>query len=262
MPSKRAMNRTERLAKYVIETIHKGAIARFREVQSAGEYDFHLIYADGSTAALEVISSTIRDHMEMLARLNKHGASVPVVNCQNSWMVEVLPTAWIADVRDRVDQYLVSIEAEGLDHFFAKAGAVTSSAVARIFTDLQVIEGQIISATPPPRIWITDFVGTGRGHWVGAADLQSAVEAEADQTDNKRKLAASQLRERHLFVWIEPLNSEAWSTIINGCIPDEPPLLPPEITHVWAAAEAQGQIRVWLANPPAAWRDMGLLLEV
>jgi len=252
------MNPSEQIAIHVIETAqkHRGARAKYRSQQSAGEYDIDVTYGDGTCAAVEVTSSTSQESLQMLAAIAARGNCVPATACRNSWLVDPLPKARIKLVLENVDRYLSAIEAEGLSEFFAGHGQPSSS-VSQILEVLGIGEGSTLQLPPPARIWV---VGPSEnGSMVKASDLQSAVEVEANKPDNKRKLAASQYIERHLFVYVEPLNSGAWQALICRCIPESPPVLPVEVTHVWAAATAEDRIVVWAANPPNGWQDLEVI---
>ena len=182
--------------------------------------------------------STIPDMQEALAAIAKLGCCVPAAACRNSCLVHPLPKARVRAILDRVDRYLSAVEAEGLTEFSAGRGQ-RSSSVFQILHDLQIVEGSILQMASPARIWVA-VPSEQEGSIVKASDLQDAVEAEANKSDNKKKLVASGFTKRHLFVYVEPLNCGPWSALINGCIPEQPPLLPDEVTRVWAAAEVPG----------------------
>lgn len=251
------MNPSERIAQYVIQTIKTGSRAEFRPEQSSGECDFYLTYAGGIRAALEVTVSTDRKSRLMLAKIAERGGCVRAINCRNSWLIYPRPSARFKLIFENADRYLSAIEAEGLNEVFAKPGQGNSAAVFQIMKDLEIVEGSVLQLRPPARIWVAGPVGNGS--IVEAGDLQQAVEAEANKPDNKKKLAASSCTERHLFVYVESLNFEAWSALINRVIPEQPPALPAEITHVWAAANNTSGIVVWSAEPPSGWQDHGII---
>ena len=251
------LKRSEQVAKYVIETIHEGARAEHLLQQSAGEYDIDLKYGDGTSAAVEVTSSTIEDLQQTLAEIGKQGCCVRATACRNSWLVHPLPKARIKLILEKVDRYLSAIEAEGRTEFFAGHGQASSS-VSQILHDLQIDEALTLQLPPPACIWVQG--PSGQGSMVRPGDLQRAIEVEANKTDNRRKLEASGRAQRHLFVYVEPLNFEPWSALINRCIPEQPPVLPIEVTHVWAAAEVPDDgIVVWVAQRPNGWQDLGVI---
>jgi hypothetical protein len=254
------MDHSEQVAKHVIETILRGARAEFRSQQSAGEYDFVVICADGTKAAVEVTRSTPQESQQMLAVICKRGCRVDAVACRHSWLVHALPSARIALVRQNVDQYLSAIESEGLDEFVAEPGQGCPS-VSNILQRLQIVQGSTLVLPPPARIWVAGPAPpSASGSMVKADDLQRAVVHEANKADNRRKLNASPFRERHLFVYVDSLNTKPWAALVAGCIPEEAPTLPPEVTHVWAATdEAPNGIVVWTAEPSKGWQDRGVI---
>ncbi len=126
-----------------------------------------------------------------------------------------------------------AIESEGRTRFFHRE---QSPAVSAILRDLQIYEGFALEdLSPPTRIFIEP--SSERGSIVKSDDLQHAIEIEAHKADNKQKLGKSQCTERHLFVYVDQLRTGAWQAMIHRCIPEKPPTLPSEITHVWVAAE-------------------------
>ncbi|MGA2185851.1 MAG: hypothetical protein ABSH47_22760 [Bryobacteraceae bacterium] len=255
------MNPSERIAQHVFKTVHKGTDVRFRSQQSTGEavYDFDVTYPDGTKAALEVTLSTDQESINTLAHLRAQRSVVDAVTCQHSWVVNPHPDCRIDLIRKDVDRYLSVIEAEGVTEFTAEPGRMTPS-VSRIFQDLRIVEGLRVPASPPARIWIGGPTSSVEGSIVNPDDLQQAIEYEANKDDNRRKLKASHCKERHLFVCIDPLNTEAWQALITGGTPILPPMLPVEVTHVWAATdEHQDGILVWVAEPPKHWQNLGIV---
>jgi hypothetical protein len=253
------MDHPERVAKYVIETIHKGARAIFQTQQSTGKYDFDLTYAEGGKAAVEVTRSTLQQSQQTLAELKRRGCSVRAAACRQSWLVYPSPRARIQHVLKNVDRYLSAIEAEGLTKYHCELDR-SSPAVSRILQDLQIVEGLTLTLPPPARIWLGGPCDSMTGSLVKADDLQRALEAEAIKSDNRRKLGASGCQERHLFVYIDPLNTHPWQALITGCIPERAPVLPAEITYAWVAAELDvNGIFVWTTAPRQGWQNRGLL---
>jgi hypothetical protein len=250
------LKRSERIAVHVLESIHKGARADFVQDQSAGQYDIDLTYCNGDKAAVEVTSSTIEESHRTLANIAKRNGCLAASLCRNSWLVYPLPRARIKAVVENVDRYLSAIEAEGIDEFYGGSGRVASS-VSRILQDLNIIEGSVLAAPPPARIWIGG-PSDGRGSIVKAEDLQQAVDAEANK-HNKHKLAKSQRAQRHLFVYVDQINWEAWQAMFSRCIPEQSAILPAEITHVWAVAEVPDGIVVWFAESSKEWQDLGVI---
>jgi hypothetical protein len=224
------MSPSGRLARHVFETHHPGASAVFRPQQSTGDavYDFDVTYADGTRAALEVTRSTHQESIRTLTHLRGKACVVEAVSCRQNWLVTPLPDCRIDLIRNNVDRCLFKIESEGITQFGAERRRMTPS-VSSICENLKILEGRVIPELSPARIWIggPDPSGTGTGSIVNADDLQRCIEHEAGKDDNLRKLAASQWKERHLFVCVESLDTHAWQALIS-CTPRDPPVLPAE----------------------------------
>lgn len=240
----------------MLESIHKGARAQFCKRQSAGEYDIDLTYCDGAKAAVEVTCSTDEESQRTLANLAKKNC-VSASLCRKSWLVFPLPNARMKIVAQKVDRYLSVIEAGGIAEFYGEHDRRISS-VSRILQDLRIIEGRVLEMPAPARIWIGG-PSEGMGSIVKAQDLQRAVEVEANEPDNKLKLAKSHCSQRHLFVYVDQINEDAWQAMLWRSIPEEPATLPDEVTHVWAVTEIPDGIIVWFAESGKRWRDLGVI---
>jgi hypothetical protein len=253
----RPMKRSEQIAVHVLGAIHPGAKVDHRSSQSNGEYDIDLTYADGRRAAVEVTSATIEESQRTLAHLGKIEKPLMAALCRNSWLVGLHPEARVKLVLAESDEYLSVIEADGIDAFYAGDDRGCLS-VTRIIERLRIVEGRILDTRPPARI----FVGgpsEGTGSMVRSEDLQRAVEGEAAETDNICKLAKSQCTERHLFVYVDQINERPWQAMHCRQMPEQPPYVSSEITHIWAAAEIDDGILVWAWERDTTWRDLGVI---
>jgi len=105
-----------------------------------------------------------------------------------------------------------------------------------------VVEGRALPALQPPRL-IASGYGSGS---IDPSSVTTAVEAELEKGDNRRKLAAApEGATRHAFVWLHDSHWYVSSTLRDSGFPLPPaPLLPPEVDVGWVAV-ADG-------NPPAA----------
>jgi hypothetical protein len=91
-----------------------------------------------------------------------------------------------------------------------------------------------------------------------------AVEAYvAARLDNLAKLDAAGTSERHLFVWTDsdtpieiaaPFTSTQATEWAHFGLPDRPPILPHEVTHLWVVHYGAG--RGWLWGPVDGWRQI------
>ena len=253
------MKDSEAIAKGVIETLLPGAVMHYRLQQSSGEYDFDLVYRSGQIAPLEVTVTTDQGYKEMVAALRdtrKGGLFVNTKLCRRDWYVFPAVGANASTIRKQVDAYLADIEAEGRERFFVYTDAGESLAVARIFTDLRIEAGEVFRWKRPGQIGIS--LPSQKTVFDPEHFLRS-VESEAHKLDNRKKVGSTNLLERHLLVYIEHDNFPAWHAINGTSSPLRSPLLPTEITHIWAVASSRESDKyiVWKASISECWSFAG-----
>jgi hypothetical protein len=255
------MNRSEEIAKIVIETLVEGSRMHYHDDQSRGHYDFDLEYPDGAVAAVEVTVSTNEQLEHTSAAIldsRKGGTFVAAKKTRNGWWVHPMPGANINKIREQVDEYLAAIESEGLLRFFSYTDASSFPSVARILYDLRIEGGSVIKWKTPNciRIGLPTVGGLVSGERV-----QQAVEAEANKEDNRRKLGSCGCDKRHLFVYIDHRNFLAWVALVDEQPPQLAPSLPIEITNIWVATHTRSanEIVVWKAERGEKWQNLGVL---
>ena len=116
----------------------------FREQQHDGSHDFDLTLPGGTTVALEVTSSRNQRLEETYAAIRQAkygGPLIPRSLCRHDWNIHPLSNAHIKLVRQKADEYLAQIEADGLDRFFYDSDGHEYESVRRIFDDLAVEAG-------------------------------------------------------------------------------------------------------------------------
>src|SRR5262249_25108075 len=148
--------------------------------------------------------------------------------CQESWRISITADARIDRIHAKVDQYLAAIEAAGLREFWYTND---HPSVERIFRDLRVVSGQATTGIGPPPMICLALPGTSGA--IGVSSVLDAVESEARKRDNIRKLGSAYCSERHLAVYLNML-SHPWMALVDFEPPTALPILPQEITHVWA----------------------------
>src|ERR1700694_886372 len=115
------MDRTERIAKAVVEHMILGSNMPDRPGEPGGVHDFDLRYPDGTIAAVEVTASTnqeINDTVAAIESKRRCGRFLNARMCRNGWIVRPLADASINRLRTDLDAYLARIEAAGLTEFF------------------------------------------------------------------------------------------------------------------------------------------------
>jgi len=253
------MNYPEVVSKRLFEAIFPNARLVYRVDQANGEYDFDLLHADGTTAVMEVTSSVDQLQLETVAaiRSNKKGGSaIPTTQCRKSWMLFPAKGARINRLREKADGLLYRLEQDGIDSFswFDQGSPV----VPDICGKLAIMSGSVISADGPPSIRIA-FPGGGGA--VGAETATDAGEVEAWKQDNRKKLSVAGSNERHLVVYIDPMNGSPWTALTEFDPPARVANIPGEVTDIWLIghAEKSEEFIVWHGRPDSAWNSMKII---
>ncbi|MCX6633697.1 MAG: hypothetical protein NT090_01165, partial [Acidobacteria bacterium] len=127
-----------------------------------------------------------------------------------------------------------------------------------ILEDLKIDSGSTTVWNPPGRIGIAQ-PSQDTMPLIDSYHVQRVVESEASKQDNRKKLAAVDALERHLFIVVHPRNYPAWVALIDSNVPSDRPSLPTEITDVWVAATDRSKdvYVVWKCTAGQDWRDLG-----
>ncbi|MCY4389121.1 MAG: hypothetical protein OXC18_18665 [Desulfurellaceae bacterium] len=259
------MDHSEQIAKGVMEFLIPGAVMHYREDQSTSIHDFDLERLGELVAAVEVTTSTDEQRRGTIAAIQdtRKDRFIPTKRCRKDWIVYPLPTANINKNRRELDRYLAEIETAGLKRFLIEAD-FKYPAVRRIYQDLHIEHGYVTKWKKPGYIALTLPGGGGK---ITPEHVQEAVKREAWKDDNRKKLNLAGSKERHLFVYVDDVDYLPWASL-RDTDPSalELPQLPPEITHVWVAAQfspydAAGKVieyhRVWRARRGEKWEDLG-----
>ena len=123
---------------------------------------------------------------------------------------------------------------------------------------LQITCGGVISSEIEPTIQVAFPVGGGA---VGATTATKTGEREAWKQDNRKKLGASRMAERHLVVYIDAGNGLPWTALTSFLPPSTMPQLPEEITNLWLIGhgENEDEFVVWYASTNETWHSMKII---
>ena len=253
------MNRSEAVAKCIVEAALPGADLRYVEDQSRRIHDFDLVFADGRQALLEVTRSTQQALKKLEAQIAaaQKGGLIPAKRCRNGWYVHLGIDASVRRVQRKIDDYLADVEAEGRNRFSSFTDSVDSAAVRRILQDLHVEAGEVAQWRNGPAIGVT---GAGAGGCVAAGEVSRAVQEEAAKRDNRQKLTAPPGYESHIAVVFEWRSYAAWAAL-NGPAPEGCSVcLEGPITHAWAMANTRQaeEYVAWFAANGEPWRRLGV----
>src|ERR1022692_114665 len=231
------MNQAERVATRVIEGILPGTMV-YQPKQSHGEYDFELRYHSGTTAAVEVTMSADLQQLQTIAAIRnekKGGSSIPATKCEKSWLIFPAKGARIDRIRMAADDRLSRLEQAGRDEF-SWVRDWHHQCVQDVCRNLKITSGSVIRTGAAPMIRIAS---PGGGGAVGASTAIAAGEKEAWKQDNRKKLGAAKTAERHLVVYIDPMNGLPWVALTDFRPPSALPNLPEEITDIWLVGHAK-----------------------
>lgn len=251
------MDHAETTAKTLIETMFRGSRMDYRVDQSHSNYDFDWHHPDGRISAMEVTSSVDARNENTLAAIRnprKGGSVIIGTHCKHAWYIRPLPTGNINAIRQRVDRLLAEVERAGYDHLFCPSDLFSSDAIKSI-CESGIDFGSVVTWGDPGSIRIGP---PSTGNAVCVDDLLGAVRTEAYKADNRRKLNAATMEERHLFVYVDPSNVLPWCGLVDFSPPFTLPDIPPEITHVWVSSEgrAKNSYKIWCASKSSAWQTL------
>ncbi len=249
-----------------MEFLIPGTVMHYREDQSRSTHDFDLERLGELVAAVEVTTSTKKERRETIAAIQdtRKDRFIPTKRCHKDWLVCPFPEANINKNRKELDRYLADIEAEDIGSFLNPRDLYKSPAVRRIFQDLRIEHGHVTKWKKPGYIALTLPGGGGE---ITPEHVQEAVKEEVEKDDNRKKLDLAGSKERHLFIYVDGVDYLPWASLRDTDPSSlEPPQVPPEITHIWVAAQfnpynAAGKVveyhRVWRARRGEEWEDLG-----
>jgi hypothetical protein len=206
-----------------------------------------------------VTASADQEQRQTIAAIRdekKGGSSLRATKCEKSWLIFPAKGARIDKIRAAADAHLSRLEKEGIDKFSCVRDWRQAS-VQDVCRDLNVASGSVIptAATPTIRIALPSAGGA-----VGASVAIKAGEKEAWKQDNRKKLGAARTSERHLVVYIDPINGLPWVALADFEPPSALPNLPEEITHIWLVghAEEKDKFLAWRASTHESWSSLRL----
>ncbi len=99
---------------------------------------------------------------------------------------------------------------------------------------------------------------SGLGAEVAVAEAENwLLSSDADQQGARNKLLDAGMPERHMFVWVDRHNVPASRGLAEPRLPTRSPVLPPEITHLWLAADSGLRgLGGWYWSPTHGWTQL------
>jgi hypothetical protein len=221
-------------------------------------YDFDLASGSKIVAAMEVTSVTDGDAVALYKRLVDAGPFT-FPGLSGGWIVSVQPGVDTRPLLSKVEDVLTELESVGIDRFRPNAQShdplmtlAYSLGIRSAFRSRGRSAGSVRFLPWYPIDRSAGFVrpdGNALSDWLGDWLRDPAC------ADNLDKLRRSGMGERHLFILLPllPLAPfEVFDVFLEGSAPDCDPVLPPDVTHVWAASD-RANVAGWRWSPGEGW---------
>jgi len=227
-----------------------------------GMADVRIEYADRPTAFVEIVSDVDPDYAQ-LNQLVFRDQQMATPSLGRIWYVTVSKSARLKSLKPALEPFLRRLEdADVFLEIVQPDGSLARSSVEELrqLDDLGVV--QLCSRPPQPDeepkilLYPQGVGGPAKQDWLALITWLAEYLSAPGRADVRKKLEETGAVERHAFVGL-PLGKE-WSAFHSlhdqyGGLPDQPPVLPPEVTHVWVWAQPFGRCIAWF--PDRGWFD-------
>jgi hypothetical protein len=208
-----------------------------------GMYDLTITYPDGRIGAIEVTAAADAQQLELWKLIRRRGRPWIEPSLAGGWLVQIQPSAR-SNLLKKLPDLLSRLERA--DQRFVR-GSDSADQTSTLASELRIIEARQSPTDRPGSIYVMPPQRLGRmggsspvtgdplARWL------SAWIPDPSRSDNLGKLARSGAPERHLFVLVPGFNEAPFAVndlliAPNAPLPTIPPVLPPEITHVWTVS--------------------------
>ncbi|NAS24511.1 hypothetical protein GT755_22825 [Herbidospora sp. NEAU-GS84] len=214
-------------------------------------------FSDGRTAALEISSIGAEDEA-IAGYLNNRGHRRAVDGLMCLWYVQVPPNFHPADLR-LLDRVLLDLERESRKTFDYRAiwDEAVNERLMGVFGSVIASGEDALHRRKPGAFIFTRSLGGFLHDGIQPLPDELARQLQTPTVQAKiRKLMATGLAERHLFLHVRPsaFSFPVYDGLAFGIdLPLLPPQLPPELSQVWLLSgwQAGGVVR---AIGPNEWR--------
>lgn len=224
-----------------------------------GMRDFDVVLPDGSREALEVTTaSDARDRMKQdrTMRQTERYPWVPDPG-HRSWSVTVKPEGVnIKELHQSLAGLLAQLDDADIERVGWPRRDPQHPAIDQLRA-LGVVTAFCLGEWPSPMISMSPSLGGA----FAADDVTEAVQAEINDSGNRRKLRQSGHPRRHLFVWVDWVGAAqpAFHSIVD---PQTSPVMNNDVTDVWAAPDGVEFFNRRLGGPvwhcrTAGWERLG-----
>jgi hypothetical protein len=227
-----------------------------------GMADVRIEYGCRPTAFVEIVSDVDPEYAQ-LNQLVFRDQELVASSLSRVWYVTVSKSAKLKSLKPALEPFLRRLEDAGVFlEIVQPDGSLAHSSEEKLrqLDSLGVV--QLVSRLPQPGeepkilLYPQGVGGPAEQDWLALLTWLAEFLSAPGRADVRRKLAQTEAVERHAFVGL-PLGKE-WSAFHSlhdeyGGLPDRPPVLPHEITHVWVWAQPLGRCIAWF--PDRGWFD-------
>lgn len=228
--------------------------------------DLLIDYRDRQPGYVEVWTDIQGDYAAMWSRWMSTGRipyPMPAPSLSRAWQVTVSGAAFQKSwpLERELEGLLRDLEARGMifERVAPENTLRTVGGAAAHLLDLGVVQ----LASGPNGAGVADLypagiTGPAVVSWEPVLDWISVKLSSRQFEDNRRKLAATGADERHIFIgatFTSPREVFFALKLPDQSLPQVPPLLPPEITHLWLMnAIAAERVLAWF--PDRGWIEV------
>jgi hypothetical protein len=208
-----------------------------------GMYDLKIVYADGSTGAVEVTAAADAGRVELWREVRKRDLIRQEPDLVGGWLVRVLRSARVRDLDRDLAPLLRELERDGRPVVHGVKGSrdsleakTASLGIIEAFQSATDRKGSIYVMPPEGALeqmgGYAPLTGDPLAEWLG--DWAN----DPSRSDNVRKLRSADTAERHLFILVPGFTAAPFA--VNDLLispeapmPTIPPGLPAGVTDVW-----------------------------
>jgi hypothetical protein len=225
-------------------------------------YDLTITYPAGSIGAVEITAAADAQQLELWKLVGGRGKRWTEPDLVGGWQVRILPSTRGKNLRQHLPGLLLELERAGTR--VVRGDSTATDRLTALAGQLGIVQAQQASTAHPGSIYVmppekpleelggfSPVTGDPLAVWL------SGWIVEPSRSDNIRKLATSDARERHLFVLVPGFNRAPFAVNDLLMVPGAPlpavaPTLPSGVTHIWAMSTwSTGDGFRW--SPDSGW---------
>jgi hypothetical protein len=224
--------------------------------------DVRIEYGDGRLGLVEVVLDMDPAWAATYTGVRKREFNIDSDGLTRFWFVWLKPHSNLRSLDQKLVPVLARLEADTWPLNERVEVADASSASPGVRHDMDLLDSLgvhaascRIDATPGIQL-VPSGMGGAREEWAAFHDELDRILHSDELSDVRRKLASTQVAERHVFLGVT--FSSSWSMnywLSDGKVelPPSTPRVPVELTHIWVWGTPLGRVLGWF--PDRGWFD-------